>query len=290
MNQFQPDHDDRQVRELLGTLRDATPSREVRERIVQGSLRKMRRPSRFFQPLRLSLAAATAALALGLGLHWVAPVSQPPAEPTLPAKGSLHAAHELPSSFAIGPHQVHLSPATTVKVEAAEPLLTELSLESGAAVFDVAPLTDGATFRVRTEQVLVEVVGTRFSVRADESCSMVLVEEGKVRVTDAFGASELLLPNQQRRFCPGRTADLLLRDALVAISSGQDLEQAAELLGRYLREAPDSALEEEALFHLTLVHARLGNREEAARLAGEFERKFPHSARLGRLQARVGAP
>lgn len=287
MNQHRDHEVDRDVSELLASLRDAAPSREVRERIVQNSLRRMRKRPRLSHPLGFSFAAAAAALALGLGLHWLAPGTLEGSEPALPAKGSLHAAAELPSAFSIGPHRVHLSPSSTVKVEAAERHLTELRVEAGTALFDVAPLVDGATFRVRTDHVLVEVVGTRFSVRNDGNCSLVLVEEGKVRVTDLSGTENHLLPNQQRRYCPGQTADRLLREALVSISRGEGLDQAAELLTRYLREAPDGSLEEEALFHLALVHARLGNHEEAARLAREFEGKFPHSGRLDRLRARV---
>lgn len=288
MNLHHHQESEREVSELLASLRGATPTREAQERIVQGSLRRMKKRPRLSQPLGFSFAAVAAALTMGLGLHWLAPASPDGNHPLFPPKGSLHAATEVPSSFSIGPHEVHLSPASTVQVEAAERNLTELRVEAGSALFDVAPLAEGASFRVRTDHILVEVVGTRFTVRNDGSCSLVLVEEGKVLVTDVSGATNLLLPNQQRRYCPGQTADHLLREALVSISRGEGLDQAAELLARYLREAPDSALEEEALFHLALVHARLGNHDEARRLAGDFEGKFPHSGRLDRLRARVG--
>ncbi len=278
-NEIHEEMEDLRTSEILASLRDAGPSEEVRRRIVEGAMRRVRKPRFFARGFEWGLTAATAAVAVGIGLHLWSPASEP-----LPPKGSLHASQELPVSFRVGAHEVHLSPASKVEVAAAEPELIELKVTSGTATFDVAPLSRGAIFRVRTEQVLVEVVGTRFSVQSERYCSTVKVEAGRVRVSDAEGRVVLLDPNQGRRFCSRGSSDAMLRQALVLISGGEALDEAIELLEAYLESAPGSSLEEEALYHLCLAHARLGNAEEAQRLAEDFRQRYPTSARLERLE------
>lgn len=270
------------TRDLLGQLRDAMPPAEVQERIAWRAMERFerRRSLLWSRGFGFGLAAATAAALVGVGLHLWGPAPGP----ALPPKGSLHAATEAPSSFRVGAHEVVLSPESQVEVTAAEPELIELLVTSGTATFDVSPLGPGEIFRVRTEHVLVEVVGTRFSVQSERVCSTVVVEEGRVRVSDTEGAVVELAPNQKRRFCPQDRADALLREALVLISGGGSIEEAIELLEAYLDSAPGSALEEEALFHLCLAHARLGHAEEARRLAARFRERFPQSTRLERLE------
>src|SRR5690606_36761393 len=149
-----------------------------------------------------------------------------PVENTLPAKGSLHASGELPASFKIDAHEVQLSPETEVQVLAAEHGRIELALTSGKATFDVQRVEAGEVFRVKTEHVLVEVVGTRCSVQSKRAGSTVTVDEGRVPVSDTVGAVIRLTPKQQRRFCPGANADYLLRQALVLISGSGSLDEA----------------------------------------------------------------
>lgn len=286
MNENRPnmpyEEDDSRMREILGSLRHASPPREVQERIVQVAMKRVKKRPLLVHGFELALAASAAAVAIGVGLHLWGPNA--PVENPLPAKGSLHASGELPTSFKIDAHEVHLSPETEVEVLAAEPGRIELALSSGKATFDVQRLEAGEVFRVKTEHVLVEVVGTRFSVQSERACSTVTVEEGRVRVSDTAGAVILLSPKQQRRFCPGANADYLLRQALVLISGGGSLDEAVKLLEDYLHSNPAVTLEEEALYHLCLAHARLGNDEEARRLAAEFRQKFPESPRLDRLE------
>lgn len=282
MSDWIDDREEARTRELLGSLRGATPSAEIQQRIARRAMEKLERRRAFpwSRGFGWALTAATAAAAFGVGLHlW-----GPEASPALPPKGSLHAARDLPTSFSVGAHEVLLSPESEVKVAAAEPELIELAVASGTATFDVSPLGPGEIFRVRTDHVLVEVVGTRFSVQSERYCSTVVVEEGRVRVSDAEGAVIHLAPNQKRRFCPLGRSDALLREALVLISGGESFEKAIELLEAYLESSPSSTLEEEALYHLCLVHARLGHDEEARRLATTFRERFPESGRLERLE------
>src|SRR5690606_34496484 len=121
----------------------------------------------------------------------------------------------------------------SLRVEGADSLLTELRLLAGEATFEVEPLGPGEGFRVRTDEVLVEVVGTRFTVRAQERCSEVLVAQGRVRVSTVRGAGRILGVGAEERFCPQAASDSLLREALLLVSSGKELERAAELLIRY---------------------------------------------------------
>lgn len=278
----QPREDDTEVSALLSTLRDARPAPEVERRIVERSLARL--GSRSFEWMRaavLPLAGAAAAVAIGVGLHVYQPVV--PGSAAIAKGGSLRSTQEGPTSFHVGRHQILLSPSSLVKVDAAEPGLTELVVEAGTATFDVEKLQKGEAFRVRTDQVLVEVVGTRFSVGAQGSCSLIRVEEGIVRVTSWDGRVEKLEAGRRGRYCAGQSSDALLREALVLISGGQSLPKAAELLESYLATGKDPALEEEALFHLCILRARLGEKEEARSLAEDFRSRFPMSARIQRL-------
>ena len=273
--------DEPRLQQILGSLRNAAPPPEVRERIVRQAIKRVGRRPVVARGFEVALAASAAAVAVGIGLHLWGPDAAP--VQSLPARGSLHTAGTLPTSFKIDAHEVHLSPESEIEVIAAEPGRIELALKAGRATFDVEPLGEGEVFRVRTAHVLVEVVGTRFAVQSEPHCSMVTVEEGRVRVSDTAGTVVYLQPNQQRRFCPD-SGDALLRRALVLISGGDSLEEAVRLLEEYLASSPSRALEEEALYHLCLAHARLGHQEEARERAEEFRRKFPESARLERLE------
>lgn len=285
MNEMRHDHDGEALepglQEILGSLRNAAPPPDARERIVQGAMRRVGRRSLFGHGFELALAASAAAVAIGVGLHlW----GRGGPDQTIPSGGSLHVAGDLPTSFKVYAHEVHLSPESQVEVVAAEAGRIELAVKAGRATFAVEKLREGEVFRVRTAHVLVEVVGTRFAVQSESHCSTVTVEEGLVRVSDTAGAVVYLRPNQQRRFCPDARNDALLRQALVLISEGGALDEAIGLLEKYLSSNPSSALEEEALYHLCLAHARLGHEEKARELAREFRHKFPESARLERLE------
>jgi ferric-dicitrate binding protein FerR (iron transport regulator) len=137
----------------------------------------------------------------------------------------------------------------------------------------------------------VQVVGTRFQVTSLPSCTVVAVEEGKVQVTDAEGRSDAVASGERRTFCapPAKIAmddepgTEQIREALVLVSSGKDLERAARMLAEYREQHPDGVFAEEALFHLCVIDLRLSRVQQAAELSEAFARRFPNSPRARTL-------
>ncbi len=276
----------------LRSLSDARPSPAAERRMVARALASMPhgKPARrwILRPLAVAGGlAAVAALFTVLALPGIreAPSPHPQlAATTEPGTGSVRQAVDQPTSFTVGAHSVHIDVHGSLRVEHAEANAIDLRVVQGRAYFEVEPLGPGQSFKVRTEQVLVEVVGTRFSVESRGRCSVVAVEEGRVRVTDHRGNRDHLSAGNQRQFCSdGDAAAELLREALVLVSQGRELERAARLLSRYRADHPGGVLEEEALFHLCLVKARLGETSAALELADEFRQRFPGSDRAERL-------
>ena len=264
----------------LRSLAGARPPRSAEARIVAGALER-RAPKRS-SPWALLAGAGAVAAAFALSIN-VSERSTPTDAP-LVASGDSVRGGDMPTAFAVGPHRVLVDPGGSLHVEHAEPDVSELRVENGRASFHVQHLAEGQSFKVRTEQVLVEVVGTRFSVEAAGVCSEVAVEEGRVRITDDKGVQVFLGAGESRRFCGDPATEAgLLREALVLLSGGRDLEKAAGLLTRFRAEHPDAVLDEEALYHLFVVKARLGEGGEAKALAGEFLQRYPGSDRAERL-------
>ena len=173
-----------------------------------------------------------------------------------------------------------------------DPTRAELVLERGKATFAVTPLRNGGQFRVRAGRLLVEVVGTRFSVESNRGCTEVSVSQGKVSVDDG-GQKIYLAAGDARLFCKEQISsaplpgEATIRQALALIREAE-LDRAIELLQGYLRQQPGGVFEEESLFYLCLAHSRLGHRDEARQLASRFLSRFPGSRRAGRLQELVG--
>ncbi|AKU92874.1 FecR family protein [Vulgatibacter incomptus] len=296
--------------ESLRALADARPTDAATRRIVEGALRaskmgESRAPSsplfgKWMVPAFAAAAVAVVAVVgaqsdrqpegLGeQGRHMAAAK----ADLRFPEKGSVQEASESETRFGVGPHRIAIEPGGRLRVELAEPNATELRVEQGRAHFDVEHLSTGQRFLVRTEQVLVEVVGTRFSVSSAGTCSVVAVDEGRVRITDAQGVQRFLSAGGEHRFCgdrKGTEAEGLLREALVLVSSGNELEKAAGLLSRFRSANPGGILGEEALYHLCLVEARLGHADKARALGDEFFASFPDSDRAERLREWLQQP
>lgn len=271
--------------QALRSLSGARPPRSAEARIVARALER-RNPGR--SSFRLILAGAGALAAAGV--VWVGVSQRPIQGEALLAAGDSIRGVEGPTTFAVGPHRVLVEPGGSLHVEHAEPNVSELRVEGGRALFEVESLAPGQSFKVRTDQVLVEVVGTRFAVEAAGGCSGVAVEEGRVRITDGRGAQVFLGAGESRRFCGNPAAEAgLLREALVLLSGGEELERAAGLLTRFRAGHPDAVLDEEALYHLFLLRARLGQPDEARALAGEFLERYPASDRAERLGAWLGS-
>lgn len=302
-------HDDRGYQALpeLRTLSRSQPPEAVRKRIVEGA--RLRTLDKAEHPLRrlfvgVALAgAATAALVVTTLTGTMEPGNHiDSARPGHDSVVATLASVATGGRYSVGPHRVEIANQGRLFFEAVDPGSVRIRLEAGQATFDVEKLDNGDTFEVRTEQVLVQVVGTRFSVASDGGCSEVKVEEGRVRVLSATAEPSTLGAGEAGRFCEsgGRPGSLgldsntqgegLVREALVLVSQARDLDRAAHLLDRYRIEYPNGPFVEEALFHLTLVKARLGFKDEAHDLARTFDHRFPGSPRTEKLQRMIGSP
>ncbi|HTA93901.1 MAG TPA: FecR domain-containing protein [Polyangiaceae bacterium] len=86
---------------------------------------------------------------------------------------------------------VHLLDATTdVSIVEARPERIVSALDHGAATFEVSHV-DGRVFRVQAGQVIVEALGTVFTVERGDSTVRVSVGRGRVRVDFGTGSREL---------------------------------------------------------------------------------------------------
>ncbi len=278
--------------ERLRPLLGREPSPDRLERIARGVEERLDAPRAARSRLLLAIAGASAlAAAVLLIVLWrgspaptptpsLARLTRAPA-PTAPAVLESTVAE----AVALGPHQLRLAPRTRVRVLRPDPRATEVSLDRGKVEFAVKPL--GGSFKVQARGVLVEVVGTRFTVEEQGGCSVVEVSEGRVRVS-AGERRVLLERGDSERFCAkGSVAKLpgeeIMREALAHLQRGESREALA-LLTRYLQAQPRGAFEEEARFHLCLVQARLGRTAEARRSAEEFVARFPTGRRAERLR------
>ncbi len=259
----QPPNERLDADEALAALRDARPSDAVSRRITERALER-RAPKRWIVPLA-GLAAVAAALVI-----W--------------------AAQPAPSGdrVQVGPHTVVRAPGSEVEVVRRSHEQTLVRLGRGAADFDIEPLGAGQSFRVRTPEIEVEVVGTAFRVETADGCSTVRVTEGRVRVT-AGRASSLLGAGESTHHCASAVeapapGEALVREAQRLMLDPQRTAEAAVLFERYLSAHPRGVFREEAMFHLPFAE-RLAGREAAAQTAAvRFLETYPDSRRAGRMR------
>jgi hypothetical protein len=270
-----------ELEEQLKAMRQARPSAFVRHAIVRGAMERARSESvPAPRPLRAWVPALAVFVVLVMGL-WGWRSQSPEAEPL--ARMSTAAASAVRT---IGPHRVVMSPHSSTVILPSTGKSTELALEAGAASFDIEPLPPGATFTVRTDHALVEVVGTRFQVELKGSCTLVDVQEGKVRVSQSALAPSLLTAGTRQLFCDRSTevaGEALVRGALSLASEG-NLSHAQPLFERYLLEYPGGTFEEEALYYVWLIESRGANRQAAATAAAKFLARFTEGTRAARVR------
>lgn len=290
----------------LRAMAGKQPSVAARSRIIAGA--RERTVTREAHPLRRLFLGAALAGAAAVALVVTGPLSgtlEGPSDSPSPNVAETTAATldtvASVGNYSIGPHRVQIDADSRLHFHRVDPRAVRIGLEEGRATFSVDKLGGGDTFEVRTDQVLVQVVGTRFTVVSSGACSEVIVEEGRVRVLSPTEEPNVLGAGDSGRFCeptqrgttgsdPLSQGESLIRDALVLVSQGRDLDRAAHLLGRYWTEYPEGPFVEEALFHLALVKARLGFADEARHLAQTFERSFPESPRADKLHRMIAAP
>ncbi|MBI5545250.1 MAG: FecR domain-containing protein [Deltaproteobacteria bacterium] len=284
-------------------------------RITHHSMQRLPRGSPV--PWAQTIALASASLCAGLLVSFLALRSDPPSRevtplapalasssPTTATAGMVIAAGEESRDATILRHLVQVAPHASVRVERAAAGQVELSVLKGSSRFAVEHLREHEGFRVRVGTVLIEVVGTRFDVATDGICSVVGVSEGRVRVTSG-GVREAVSQGERKTFCPPESVrhglsahpgdepgTELVREALVLISAGKELEEAATLLERYRSEHREGVFAEDALFHLCILELRRANAARARELAAEFRRRFPNTTRnetLDKLLKHVGS-
>jgi hypothetical protein len=280
---------------MLGV--EATMPADVGARIVRESLRRLERRRRRRQVLWLGApmgVAAAAALAVWL-VRAPGPGGQDAVQASglVPAPVAVHASGADATDVALGAHLVHLAAESRVEVTRPPGADVALALAAGSAEFIVAPLAAGHGFRVATDTVLVEVMGTRFTVGIADGCTAVAVTEGVVRVTPASGDAGELAAGARRTYCPATAEDgavpgeRWVREALVLVSENRDAVRATILLERYLAYHARGVFAEDAMFHLTLLYRQQGRGKDAARLAGHFIARFPGTRRAERLRAEI---
>jgi hypothetical protein len=132
------------------------------------------------------ISGAVAAVAIAAALLLVVPWSAPPAPP-VPDRGSAPALSRVVTQHAST--DVNFGDATiTVGAESAATMHGDADrgvlvvLERGSATFAVAPRGSRPPFTVQAGEVLVRVIGTRFTVQRDGDAARVDVTEGHVEV------------------------------------------------------------------------------------------------------------
>jgi hypothetical protein len=125
---------------------------------------------------------------------------------------------------------------------------------------------------VETPQLVVVVVGTRFSVEVTDGLTLVAVQEGRVRVER--GAHALLLSAGEAI----RSDDARLNDAR-PVAACTDLPGLDDRRGCLRRAADGQGLAgENALFALALFEREEGRERAALAHLREYQRRFPTGA------------
>ncbi|HEY4244735.1 MAG TPA: FecR family protein [Kofleriaceae bacterium] len=164
--------------------------------LADAALRPRRTPLRWLAVAGLAVAAAT--IALVVVAHGGGGEPSSPSLIVTPVGGA--------SRFTIGDAVIDAGGDTSVQVEHDGSDGTTLVLARGAIDCDVTPRAGRPPFRVRSGDVLVEVVGTRFAVRrSPEGTTRVDVTRGKVRIA-APGVERLVTAGDT--WTNARTAEL----------------------------------------------------------------------------------
>jgi TolA-binding protein len=239
----------------------------------------------------LAPVVALAALAVVVaGLAAWRPWSRPAPEPDTLIAGVETAAGDAPRTVRGAGHEVRVEVDSEVVAQRVEQARTELRVVRGAAAFRVRHLQQGERFSVSAGGLTVEAVGTQFAVALEGPCARVEVSEGTVEVRRPDRSPERLSLGASRVYCQRPQGPEVLTDqerlvfgALDDLRRG-DYAKAIGLLEQYQQRFPHGAYEEEALFYLARLCARVGRAEDAKRWKAQFLERFPHSQRAAELR------
>ena len=162
----------------------------------------------------------------------------------------------------LGKADVRLDPGAVVYLEPKSPTEMDLRLFTGKASLEVAKLSASDAFEVTTPLARVRVIGTKFSVDANEDRTRVEVQEGTVwvwengveepKVVNAGGSLDVRAPRAQ------------LSQARALLDS--DCSGAAAIAGALVESGPSPEIEVEALLVLADAERRRGDPTKAAGL------------------------
>lgn len=146
----------------------------------------------------------------------------------------------------------------------------EIQWQSGTVTSSVRPKS-GNQLKVVTEEAVVEVVGTVFSVTRDALGTSTRVDKGRVKVTCTGGWSGEIGPEDGTRVClPVRSGALVGRfNKLKADGASLDA-QLATLDAGLTKAAPGSAHEDQLLLGRLEVHGERGDVDQMLRDADAY--------------------
>jgi ferric-dicitrate binding protein FerR (iron transport regulator) len=286
-----------------------------RDRLWRSLARRARRPR--WRPGRLLWVAATVALVAWAANHRRPHDSRTQGEVVAPALTSVPApASVMPSTTQS--RLVHLGSRADLElrsdaqvtlpagVDANQRGPYRVRLDRGRMLATAGHREADEPLTVETPQVVVVVVGTRFSVEVTDGLTLVAVQEGRVRVergdhTLLVSAGESIRSDDarlndvrpvatcmelsgldDRRGCLRRAADghgLAGENALFALAllERDQGRQRASLahLREYQRRFPTGALAPEVSVALATALANAGERSQACAEAAAFARRFP---------------
>ncbi len=214
---------------------------------------------------RLVVAASLTAFIVTIGFLYMIQSHNRPPNPG----GRITVSQETNKSFhfPVGA-DVSFSPESTAIIQAADETSGIIMLESGSITANVDKLNKTKHFQVQTEDAIVTVKGTQFSVRKlSPQATRVSVSEGRVWVEPKGKHRERLVLNagDSTRIL-GQTAYLAdLRTQGEQAMADDDFKSAADFFNRYLQSAASNSGQEVG-FLLADAYERAGRQTEAVQV------------------------
>jgi len=266
------------------------PARLARNRAAIET--KLAGRGRMWRSLGVGALGAGAIAAIGLIAFVMWPASTPEVATSEPvwviSPGARVTASAQPSAVQLDDgSRIELSPHASIVGVARSEAELSLELETGEAAFEVA-LDAHRTFRVRSGDVLVQVLGTAFTVERSEGRVTVAVSRGRVEVLrgeerSVLGAGDRWSAEERVSLAPEPAVDE------GGIERGDDvIEAEPTTLGRSRGVEAPIAEPARALFEAAQIARREGRPDRAAALFAELVEQYPGDARAGLAAFELG--
>jgi len=151
---------------------------------------------------QLAWTGALAALAIATYVSFLSPENQKQSPPATVASdnsvqtlssGDAVTTGKQHQTVTVAEARMNVAPQSRCKVASLTASNTVVELQTGSVTFDVKPRPKGVTFQVKANDVMVTVVGTRFTVEIDDlGAVLVSVEHGQVSVQQGSAMASLL--------------------------------------------------------------------------------------------------